>query len=263
VIRDVLGYEGRRVVVTGCASGMGAATASLLAELGAEVIGIDHRPADGPFAAFHLADLGDGAAIAATAAAIDGPVHAVFSIAGLPGRPFSDLETMAVNFFGARDIIERLVPKMPAGSAAVVVGSVAGFGWQGFLDTLLPIASQTGFADGMAWAEANPDAIHTGYTTSKRLLNVWVAWRSAELMARGIRLNAVNPGMTDTAMMPTFVEQAGPGGLHGYMGPAGRMSTSAEQAWPMIVLNSPRLSYVSGAGLATDGGVCAGFTTRR
>ena len=38
---DVLGYEGKKVLVTGAASGMGAATASILSELGAEVHGLD------------------------------------------------------------------------------------------------------------------------------------------------------------------------------------------------------------------------------
>jgi hypothetical protein len=51
---------------------------------------------------FLSVDLRDRASIDAAVAEIEGPVYATFSVAGLPGPPFSDLETMIVNFIGAR-----------------------------------------------------------------------------------------------------------------------------------------------------------------
>ena len=45
-MKDVLGYEGKRVIVTGAASGMGAATAEILVDLGAEVHAIDIKKPD-------------------------------------------------------------------------------------------------------------------------------------------------------------------------------------------------------------------------
>ena len=41
---DILGYKGKRVIVSGCFSGMGEATAKILLDLGAEVHGLDFKP---------------------------------------------------------------------------------------------------------------------------------------------------------------------------------------------------------------------------
>src|SRR5207247_1564927 len=100
--------------------------------------------------------------------------------------------------------------------------------------------------------EANPERIATGYAPSKKLTNAWVAWRAASLLPEhGIRLNNTNPGPTDTAMMPTFEEQAGKQLIDAFVGPSGRRSTAEEQAWPLVFLNSPRSSYVAGEALHT------------
>src|SRR5512140_1985635 len=116
-MEDVLGYAGSKVVVTGAASGMGAATAQILVDVGAEVTCVDIKPTEVPVAQSLLVDLKDKAAIDTAVDAIEGPVRAVFNCAGLPGPPFSDLDVMLVNFVGGRYLIESLVPKMPEGSA--------------------------------------------------------------------------------------------------------------------------------------------------
>ncbi len=58
-----LGFAGRRVLVTGAASGMGEATARILGELGAEVHALDVRRPAVPHAAFYEVDLRDPTAI--------------------------------------------------------------------------------------------------------------------------------------------------------------------------------------------------------
>ncbi len=107
---DVLQYRGKRCVVTGSASGMGAAAAQILVDLGAEVIGLDVKPTEVAVAQQITVDLKDKASIDAAVAAIGSPVDAVFSVAGLPGQPFSDFDTVMVNFVGAVHLIESLVP---------------------------------------------------------------------------------------------------------------------------------------------------------
>ena len=56
---DGLGYRGRTVVVTGCASGMGEATARILHRLGATVHAVDVKEPSIPHATFHQTDLAD------------------------------------------------------------------------------------------------------------------------------------------------------------------------------------------------------------
>ncbi|HZR12699.1 MAG TPA: coniferyl-alcohol dehydrogenase [Acidimicrobiia bacterium] len=261
-MEDVLGYQGKQVVVTGAASGMGRAAAGILVDVGANVVSVDVKPTDAKVALHLEVDLRDRNAIDRAVASIDGPVHAVFSVAGLPGAPFSDLDTVLVNFVGARHLIESLVPVMPEGSAAACVASNAGLGWQQNLENLLPLVSTPDFESAKAYCEANPGKIATGYFPSKQLLNAWVAWRGASLMAeRGIRLNCTNPGPTTTPMMPAFEEQNGKELIDAFIGPSGRRSLPEEQAWPLVFLNSPRCSYVAGEALHVDGGFLGAMTT--
>ena len=79
-------FAGRRVVVTGCASGIGEQLAHVLAERGAHVVGLDRRPSAAPLAEFQLVDLADSASIATAADAVGEPVHALFNVAGVSGR---------------------------------------------------------------------------------------------------------------------------------------------------------------------------------
>lgn len=262
MITDVLGYAGKRVVVTGAASGMGEATARALVELDAEVIGLDIAPIAAPVATALPVDLRVKESIDAAVAAIAGPVHAVFSVAGVPGPPFSDVDVVLVNFVGARHLIESLVPVMPAGSAIACVASIGGIGWQAELADLLPLVQTPDFDTGKAWLEANPNAIAASYMFSKKVLNAWVAWRAATLLPEaGIRLNCTNPGPTDTGMMPAFEALYGAAQVDMLIGPGARRSRPEEQAWPLIFLNSPRCSYVTGEALQTDAGFLGAVTT--
>lgn len=259
---DVLQYRGKRCVVTGSASGMGAATAQILVDLGAEVIGLDVKPTDVAVARQITVDLKDKASIDAAVAEIGSPVDAVFSVAGLPGPPFSDYDTVMVNFVGPVHLVESLVPVMPAGSAVCCVASNAGMNWELVLDQLLEIAKLPGFDAMREFIEANPERIATGYAPSKQLLNAWVAWRSPLMLKQhGIRLSNTNPGPTNTAMMPAFEAMAGAELIDAFVGPSGRRSTAEEQAWPIVFLNSPRSSYVSGVNLATDAGFMSAMQT--
>jgi NAD(P)-dependent dehydrogenase (short-subunit alcohol dehydrogenase family) len=260
-MNDVLQYAGKRVVVTGCASGMGAAAAGLLVELGADVVGLDVKPTDVAVKQFLNVNLGDKSSIDEGVAAIDGPVHAVFSVAGLPGPPFSDLDTMLVNFVGPRHLIESLVPKLAPGAAIACVASNAGLGWEQQIEAWKPLISSAGFDEGKAWCEANTQQILSGYAPSKQAINAWVAWRASSLMPDGIRLNCTNPGPTQTAMMPAFEEANGKDLIDAFIGPSGRRSSAEEQAWPLLFLNSPRSSYIAGEAFHVDGGFLGAMVT--
>jgi NAD(P)-dependent dehydrogenase (short-subunit alcohol dehydrogenase family) len=93
------------------------------------------------------------------------------------------------------------------------------------------------------------------------VINVWVAWRSAALIGQGVRLNCINPGPTSTPMMPAFIAFAGKELIDSAQGPIGRYSEPDEQAWPLVFVNSPRMSYVTGIGLFTDGGFLGSMLT--
>src|SRR5215470_5371962 len=161
-------FDGKRCVVTGAASGMGKETAKLLVELGGEVYGLDVAPAievDGLAAAMQV-DLKDPASIEDALEGVGGEIHALCSVAGLPGAPFSDLDTITVNFIGARHLIETAVARsmLPAGAAVGCITSFAGNGWEMQWATVKPLIETPGFDDAKQWCEANSFG---GYGPSK------------------------------------------------------------------------------------------------
>ena len=263
-MEDVLGYEGKSVVVTGAASGMGQAAAQILVDLGAAVTALDIKPTSVPVARALKIDLRDRANIEEVAASIDGPIDGLFSCAGLPGPPFSELDTILVNFVGARHLAELLVPKMARGSAISVISSSAAIGWQDHIKVITEVLESTGFDGAVAWLEANEKKWSwSGYAYSKYIIDAWVGWWYPELAQKGIRINCINPGPTETAMMPAFQDFAGKETVDQSIGPVGRYSTPEEQAWPLVCLGSPRLSYVGGEVLWTDGGWNGAMTMGR
>lgn len=72
---DFVSYKNRRVVITGCFSGMGEATAKLLLQLGAEVHGLDYKDCTLPLASFTKVDLRQTASIDAAVQKIGGRVE--------------------------------------------------------------------------------------------------------------------------------------------------------------------------------------------
>jgi NAD(P)-dependent dehydrogenase (short-subunit alcohol dehydrogenase family) len=162
---------------------------------------------------------------------------------------------MLVNFVGARHLVELVRPKVPAGGAIAVVASNAAMGWQMQLPRLMELVSAVDFDAGREWCEKNPEQLAPdAYSFSKKVVNAWVASRAATLITQGVRLNCTNPGPTSTAMMPHFVENAGQEVIDAFVGPIARLSSAAEQAWPLVFLNSPRASFVNGEAFTTDGG---------
>ncbi len=195
---DVLGYDGKRVVVTGAASGMAEQAATILADLGAEVIALDIKPVTADVKTAIQIDLGNRASIDATLAAIDGTVDAVFSCAGLPGPPFTDIQVVTVNFIGARHLDRG--PRRPdaAGLGAWHASHRRqGIGWQQQIETFAPLAR-----DPLPSRMRSRGSKHIprscrggGYVCSKVVLNQRVAVaRSFDYMTeRGIRLELHQP----------------------------------------------------------------------
>src|SRR3954449_3810290 len=98
-------YDGKRVVVSGGGGGgMGAAATTELANLGAEIHVIDLKEPPVPVASHQVVDLRDPEATTAAIDTIGGTINALFNCAGLPGPPFSDVDTMCVNFAAPRHL---------------------------------------------------------------------------------------------------------------------------------------------------------------
>lgn len=259
---DVLGYKGKRVIVSGCFSGMGEATAKLLLSLGAEVHGLDFKPSALPLASFTQIDLRDPATIEAAVAGIGGRVDALFNCAGLPGGgAFPALDTFKVNFLGTRHLTDCVLPLMGEGSAIVSIASTGGLGWSRRIPVHMGLLQAKGFAEGLAWAEANMDQVAEGYAFSKEAVIVWTQFMGAHLIKKGIRINCSLPSPTQTPMMKTFHETSGKAVVDAAAEPLGRYTTPEEQAGPLVLVCSKLAGVVNGVVLPVDGGFMGGLAT--
>jgi NAD(P)-dependent dehydrogenase (short-subunit alcohol dehydrogenase family) len=245
----VFGYEGKRALVVGGATGMGAAAAKAAADLGAEVVVMDRAPVDYPVATMIQVDLSDRAALDAAIDGLGGPVDALFSAAGVSDGP----NLMRINFTAHRHLIQRLVGEgtMKAGSAICLISSIAGMGWQNHLERVTDFLSTPDYAAADEWVAAH-EGTNT-YTFSKQAINTYVAREAFPLMAQGIRINAICPGPTDTPLARAE------GWLDGfgsdYREAVGSTPLVPEQmANVMVFLNSAAASGISGVSLFVDDG---------
>jgi NAD(P)-dependent dehydrogenase (short-subunit alcohol dehydrogenase family) len=237
--------EERVAIVTGAASGIGAAVARALAAQGATVVAVDR---DGDGASAVVASLGAGPAFAvgadvtdesdldtlfATVATRCGRLDILVNSAGVFERhPFTEIplerweRVLAVNLTAPMRLAQRAVRAMDAGGAIVNISSIAaGFGAAG----------------------------SAAYCASKGGLEALTRAMAVELAPAGVRVNAVAPHAIETPMTA---------GLHGTeLGavalagiPTGRFGAADEVAAAVAFLAGPHAGFVTGATVAVNGG---------
>jgi NAD(P)-dependent dehydrogenase (short-subunit alcohol dehydrogenase family) len=215
-----------------------------------------------PHAAFYETDLRDPEAVASTIAALRdiGPVDRLFNCAGVP-HTLGPVNCMLVNWIGLRQLTEGLLANIADGGAIASISSDAGIGYQANLATVYELLAITDPVEAKAWCEANPDKIREGYSFSKECIIVWTMARSLELAdPRRIRINCIAPSPTDTAFMVPTIEELGQDFIdrfpHALLG---RMAAGADQAGPLVLLNSDLAGVVTGTVLYTDQGFAGGL----
>jgi NAD(P)-dependent dehydrogenase (short-subunit alcohol dehydrogenase family) len=256
------GYEDKRVIVSGGGgAGMGAAAVRHLSDLGAEVHVLDLKEPPVKVTSHQAVDLRDPDATAAAVETIGGSIDALFNCAGLAGSKFPDLDVMLVNFVGMRHLAELVSARMKPGAAIASISSTAGSGYLASIGKWMPLVLAPGFEAAKEWCATHPEEIEGGYAPSKEAIIIWTMWSSYGLAERGIRVNCISPGPTETPMMPDFEKYVGKEFMENFPVPIGRRSTPDEQAWPLIFLNSPLASYMTGENVVTDGGTMGAVMT--
>jgi NAD(P)-dependent dehydrogenase (short-subunit alcohol dehydrogenase family) len=245
-------YDGKRALVIGAATGMGAATARAVAGLGADVIALDVARIDYSAKQVIAADLRERASVDAALAQLAGPIDAVFCCAGVAdGNP----HLMAINFISQRHLLERLLERdaLPRGSAIAWISSVAGLGWQANLPALQEFMALASWESAAAWIAAHPGT--NTYVFSKQAMNFHTAQQALPLLKRGIRINAIEPGPTDTPLARANADVWLRFGRN-YRDEAGVATLMPEQmASVLAFLCSPAASGVTGIALLVDQGL--------
>lgn len=250
--------EGRVAIITGAASGIGQATALQFAKEGAQVMVSDvdedggtetvrriHK--DGGEATFFATDVSDGdevAALVQTTVETYGGLDAAFNNAGTEGQMTEMVDypedvwdrVMGINLKGVWQCMRHQIPAMLANGGGSIVNCAS-------------VAGVVGFGTASAYAASKHGVL--GLTKVAAL----------EYSARGIRVNAVCPGVIET---PMVMER----GLHAgedrsvydslvELHPIGRLGRVEEIADAVVWLCSDGASFVTGHPLVVDGGFVA------
>jgi NAD(P)-dependent dehydrogenase (short-subunit alcohol dehydrogenase family) len=252
---DAYAYKGKRVLVVGGATGMGAAVAAITKDAGADVVNMDR--AEVSVGTYIQVDMSDKASIEAAIDECGGPIDALFACAGVAdGTPGIE----RINFIGHRHLIDRALEKgyLGRGGAIGFISSAAGLGWEANLGIVKEFLAITDFDEATKWTENNGKA---DYMFSKLAINGYVAQQAFPLLKQGIRINAILPGPTNTPLARANAEMwLGFG--QDYRDETGiEASTPEEQAYPLVFLCSDAAAGVTGITMVTDAGyVASGIT---
>ncbi len=221
--------DGQTIVITGAASGIGAATAERCAGEGARIVSLDLADAD----------VSDESQVAAFFARVAGPIDALVNSAGIAVRKTiaeQDVESwdrvMAVNVRGAYLCSRYALPKLRHGGSIVHLASVVGL---------------TGVRNRAA------------YSTSKGALVALTRNMAMDCAPRGIRVNCVCPGFTRTPFTRQLLSDPEREAKLTALHPLGRLGEASDIAAAIAFLISPDAAWITGHALAVDGGFTAGF----
>ncbi|MFC6093853.1 SDR family NAD(P)-dependent oxidoreductase [Saccharothrix lopnurensis] len=237
-------FDGLVAVVTGGASGLGLATARLLAERGATAVALDLDPRVDPPVHGVRADVTDDASVRAAVAEVverfgrldvlvnNAGVGAQGDVAANPDEEW--LRVLDVNVLGIARVTRAALPHLRESPAAAIVntGSIA------------------------AWAGLPQRAV---YSASKGAVHALTLAMAADHVREGIRVTAVAPGTADTPWVGRLLDSApDPGAERAALEarqPHGRLVSAEEVAGAIAYLASPRSGSTTGTVLAVDGGM--------
>jgi NAD(P)-dependent dehydrogenase (short-subunit alcohol dehydrogenase family) len=243
-------YQDKRVVVTGGATGVGAAHITV----------IDVKEPAGPVDTFLRVDLSDRAAVDAAVSAVAGPVDALFNNAGVAATLPAPI-VMSVNYLALRHLSRQLLDRIPPGGAIANTASIAGGQWPTRVTEITELLGIESWSESLAWLDAHSELLGDPYSFSKECVQVLTMRSSRATMSRGVRTNSVCPAPIDTPLLPEFRATMSDKLIDWTVEQCGRIATPADIACVLAFLGSDAAGYVNGVNLPVDAGFTAALTT--
>lgn len=246
---------GKRIIVTGAASGIGAETAKQLKAAGAKVIAVDRNEPSTEVDAFHKVDLTDEAAVDALIEKLR-PLQAdgLANIAGVPPTAPAEI-VVAVNLVALKRLTLGLVDSLADGASIVNLASLAGIGWEGEI-AKIKAAEGLNYEGVAKFCAQNGITNENSYFFGKQALIAWTHENRWTWRDRGIRMNAVSPGPVDTPILADFLETLGERAQED-MRIMDRPGSPADIAPVVVFLMSNGSVWLRGVNIAADGGMRA------
>lgn len=244
----------RTVVVTGAASGIGAAIHALLTDRGDRVIGIDRAGSDID------ADLSTPVGRAAAVEAVVNSTEVVDALVTCAGTSTPGDAMVTVNFFGSTELVKGLQPLLARSESGrvVLIGSISGT-QPADADVVARCLAEDEeaalVAARVAMSEGRPQQL---YPSSKSAIAQWARRTSIEpgwadagvainVVAPGVVLTPMSAGLVDDPRMKAIMDKAVPMPLHGY-------AQAADVARVIAFLADAATTHVTGQVLYVDGG---------
>ena len=254
----------KTIAITGGASGMGAATVARLERLGCEIHVLDVSTpllaASSGQIHYVPCNLSNEQSIQQALTQLPTSLDSVINVAGVAETP-NPTDTVAINFLGLRTLSEALLPRINRGGSLVIVASTAGWKWREFEADIRGLLNTPSFAAGKDWLSAHTHLWQqTPYQFSKRCAAAYTYTATQLGLPLGVRVNCVNPGVTETQLSPAFRDLVGEQLYDWGIEQIGRAGTPDDIAEVIEFLAVGNCRWLNGQELVVDGGYIAGLT---
>lgn len=239
-------------VVTGGASGIGAAIKAQLQQEGHKVLVVDIQEAD--IVANLATPEGRSAAIEAVREATRDGLAGLVACAGVGSHVPDRALITAVNYFGTVELVEGLREELAANRASVLLISSNSAPMETNQDYVQALLSGDEAAAGAIAADMESQPVYSG---SKQAVTIWMRRNTQPYATQGIRMNAMGPGYTRTPLSAAVEEDPTYGdAIKQFIAsiPVGRAGQPQDMADAASFLLSDRAAFICGAMLFVDGG---------
>lgn len=253
------------IVITGGSSGIGRAIRLRLEAAGYNTLNLDIQRGEDDCQNFIACDLSAPESIHEAVESIkvqSGGLGGLICVAGVGPLPDDPLQVMRVNFLGTRKLTQLLLPRLRRGGSVTLVASSAGRDWRENRAQVDAMVATPGFEDGERWlrdrTEAGSDWQTEAYKFSKQCLAAYTYHAVGAAQPFGVRVNCINPGITETNLSADFRDMLGSDTYDRIVGLSGRAGQPTDVAGLAEFLCVGDAGWINGVEITVDGGYFAG-----